>query len=173
MCHMKKLRTLMGAVLGLAMVCGAGCASPALPSAPTALKGQSYSNDTYKYSFVAPEAASVSAPQNFMVGASFSQQVTWVYLGEGTAISINVFLNGKSASYDKAKVEQDPSFKRMTVNGNDAWQSDDTSTPGYQVLTTVFFGDSYIYEVQYGGPTLSDADRASYGHVINGFTLTK
>lgn len=159
---------LVSFVLAVSLV-GAGCARPSASNTPA----QTYSSDTYGYSFTAPAGTTVSAPQNYSVGPSASQQATWVYLGEGAAVSINVFLANNTSKYQLETIKGDASFKAIDVNGHEAWQSEDTSTPGYQVLTTVFFSTSNVFEIQYGGPILSKADRTSYDKVVQGFALTK
>lgn len=135
-------------------------------------EGQTYTNGTFGYSFVAPKGATVSAPQNLAAGRGASQQVTWVYLGDGTAISINVFLDGSFEAYGVEAIAKDPSFKKTTIGSHEAWQSE-SSSGDYQVLTTVFFGPSYIFEFQYGGNALSPDARATLDRIIQSVTFAK
>jgi hypothetical protein len=163
------------ALLAVALLFGAGCLNPSTRLSPDmeAPKGstsdQTFKNDTFHYQFVAPSGSQVSVPQNFTAGGGVSQQRTSVYFGTDANIMIDVHLNGSSQVYSKEKVAADPSFKKIDLNGLDAWQS--VASEGFS--TTVFFGDSYIYEVQFNSPNEASQDADKLDAFLKSFAITK
>jgi hypothetical protein len=173
---MKRIHLPLVALMGATLLLGAGCFSGrSNPHSTTTVPeaGQTYTNETYGYSFVAAKGSDVSTPQDTLGALEQLQQRVWVHFAGGANVTVGVYINGKSDVYQEDKISTDPSFKQITLNGHTAWQSDQKGSATYRSQTTVFFGKSYVYEVQYTGTALAAVDEAGLNQLLQGFTFTK
>jgi hypothetical protein len=128
-----------------------------------------YKNKKFGFEFIKPVDSEISLSKDYSGEGHIAEHVTGLYLGASANVPINVYLKSKFKNYDESTIQSDPSYKKIIINGKTAYRNESYDTAHNWFITTIFFGDSYIYEIQFSNNTKDQKYINMYNELVNSF----